>query len=100
METLVTVNSALSGHQVRGSRVGTGIGTLTWASERAQSGGQGLEGRQGQQNHPHVLHGCQAMALLIVEVGVEQAAVLSVPGPLWTQSDHADVLQRQEGEQF
>lgn len=40
------------------------------------------------------------MALLIVEVGVEQAAVLGVPSPLWAQSDHTDVLQWQEGEQF
>lgn len=69
-----------------------GIGVLTWASKRAQSGGQGLEGRQGQQDHPHVFHSCQAMALLVVEVGVEQVAVLGVPSPLGAQSDHTDVL--------
>ena len=45
-----------------------------------------------------MFHGCQAMALLIVEVGVEQAAVLGVPSPVWAQPDHADVLQLQEGE--
>lgn len=76
------------------------IRTLTWASKRAQLAGQGLEGRQGQQDHPHVFRSCQAMALLVVEVGVEQAAVLGVPSPLWAQSDHTDVLQSQEGEQL
>lgn len=70
-----------------------GIGTLTWASQRAQFGGQGLEGRQGQEDHPHVFHSCQAVPLLIVEVRVEQAAVLGVPSPLWVQSDHTDILQ-------
>lgn len=69
-----------------------GIGELTWASERAQPGRQGLESGQGQQDHPHVFHRCQAMALLVVEVGVEQVAVLGVPSPLGTQSDHAGVL--------
>lgn len=56
---------------------------LTWTSKRAQPGGQGLEGRQGQQDHPHPFHGCQAVALLVVEVGVEQVAVLGVPRALW-----------------
>lgn len=83
--------------QGRGGGVWWGIGALTRASKRAQPGGQGLEGRQGQQHHAHVLHGRQAMALLIVEVGIEQAAVLGVPSPVWAQSDHADVLQVQEG---
>lgn len=48
-----------------------GNGALTGASKRAQSGGQELEGRQGQQDHPHMFHGGQAMTLLIVEVGIE-----------------------------
>lgn len=69
-----------------------GNGTLTWASKKAQSGGQGLEGRQGQQDHPWVFHSCQAMALLVVEVRVEQVAVLGVPSPLGAQSDHTGVL--------
>lgn len=63
-------------------------------------GRQGLEGRQRQQDHLHVFHCSQAMALLIVEVGVEQAAVLGVPSPLWVQSDRTDILQLQEGEQL
>lgn len=70
-----------------------GIRILTGASKRAQSGRQGLEGRQGQQDHPCMIHSCQAMALLTVEVGVEQAAVLGVLSSLWAQSDHTDVLQ-------
>lgn len=45
-------------------------------------------------------HSSQAVALLIVEIGVEQAAVLGVPSPLWVQPDHTDVLQLQQGEQL
>lgn len=77
-----------------------GIGILTWASKRAQSGGQGLESGQGQQDHHHLFHSCQAVALLIVEVGVEQAAVLGVPSPLRAQPDHTEVLELQENEQL
>lgn len=77
-----------------------GMEAPTWASKRAQPGGQGLEGGQGQQDHHHVFHSCQAVALLIVEVGVEQAAVLGVPSPLRAQPDRAEVLELQEREQL
>lgn len=90
------VNRAWSGHQVSRGRVWYGDWALTWAPQRVQPGGQGLEGRQGQQDHPHVLHRGQAVALPVIEVRVEQAAVLGVPGPMWAQSDHADVLRWQE----
>lgn len=77
-----------------------GIRALTWASQTAKSGGQGLEGRQGQQDHPDVFHSSQPVALLIVEVGVEQAAILGVPSSVWAQSDHTDVLRLQEESTF
>lgn len=84
---------------MRGDRAWDGHWALTWASKRAQPGGQGLEGRQGQQDHPHLFHSCQAVALLVVEVGIKQVAILGVPRALWAQSDHADVLRLQEEEQ-
>lgn len=70
---------------------------LTWTSKRAQPGGQGLEGRQGQQDQLHLPHGCQGVALLDIEVGVQQVAALGVPRAPWAQSDHANVLWSQEG---
>lgn len=44
-----------------------------------------------------MMHGRQAVALLVVEVGVEQTVVLDVPRPVGTQSDHTDVLRDTEG---
>lgn len=43
-----------------------------------------------------MLHSCQAVALFVVEVGIELTAVVCVPSPVRAQSDHADVLQLQE----
>lgn len=69
---------------------------LTWAPQRAQPGWQRLKGRQGQQDHFHLLHSGQAVTLLVVEVGVKQTVVLDVPRPVGTQPDHTDVLEDTE----
>lgn len=69
---------------------------LTWAPQRAQPSWQRLKGRQGQQDHFHELDSRQAVALLVVEVGVKQTVVLDVPRPVGTQSDHTDVLEDTE----
>lgn len=69
---------------------------LTWAPQRAQPSWQRFKGRQGQEDHFHTLHSGQAVALLVVEVGVKQTVVLDVPRPVGTQPDDTDVLEDTE----